>query len=159
MNLNYAVGSTAYFGLSGPLGNCDRQDDACIAYNYGYNAAKDSFQYAGSQSKTWWLDIEDSNSWSPRTWQNAQVIQGAIDFLQSKRITIGVYSSERQWNAIAGSNFKPKLTNQSNIANWVLGASSLSTAPSRCSTDYAFGGGTVWLVQYPVGGYDGNYVC
>lgn len=160
MNLNYAVGSTAYFGLSGPAGDCDREDDACIAYNYGYNAAKNSFEYADPQSaKTWWLDIENSNSWSPRIWQNDQVIQGAIDLLQSKGVTIGVYSSKSQWNAIAGSNFRPRLTNQSSLANWVLGASSLSTAPNRCSADYAFGGGTVWLVQYPAGDYDGNYVC
>src|SRR5206468_11229313 len=65
MNLNAAAGTTAYQGLSGPKGNCSKKDKACIAYNYGYNAAADAFVYARSQgasSSMWWLDIEIANS-------------------------------------------------------------------------------------------------
>jgi hypothetical protein len=157
MNLNYPVGKTADKGLSGPKGNCNRQDKACQAYNYGWNAAQEAFSYAYSQGATtstmWWLDIETANSWSPTTSLNDQVIQGAVDFLKSKGATVGVYSTKSMWNAIAGSSFLP------NLPNWVSGALNSTSAPSYCTAAYAFGGGTVQLVQYLNGGYDGVYAC
>ncbi len=160
MNLSYPVGSTAVNALDGPAGRCGIADQVCKAYNYGYNAAKYSFDLAGRRTAlVWWLDIELSNSWSSRTSMNARVIQGAVDFFQNKGITVGAYSSVTQWSKIAGAGFKPKLTSQSSLANWVFGAKNRGEAPSFCSSDRAFGGGTVWLVQYPSGGFDGNYVC
>lgn len=142
--------------MTGPKGNCSKKDKVCQSYNYGYNAAQFSYQYAISQnasSPMWWLDIETANSWSAKTSLNDLVIQGAIEFLQGQNLTVGIYSTKNQWNAIAGTTYKPGLP------NWVAGAPSLSAAPSYCSSTYAFGGGSVWLVQYPQGNYDGDYVC
>ncbi len=160
MNLSYPVGSTAVNALDGPAGRCAAADSACKAYNYGYNAAKYSFDLAGKRTAlVWWLDIELSNSWSSKTSMNSRVIQGAVDFFQNKGITVGAYSSVTQWSKIAGAGFKPNLKSQATFANWVFGAKNRDQAPSFCSSDRAFGGGTVWLAQYPSGRFDGNYVC
>lgn len=160
MNLSYPAGSTALNALDGPAGHCAAADSSCKAYNYGYNAAKYSFDYAGKRTAlVWWLDIELSNTWSARTSLNSRVIQGAVDFFQNKGIVVGAYSSVTQWSKIAGAAFKPKLASQPAFANWVFGAKSLAQAPSFCGADHAFGGGNVWLAQYPSGRFDGNYVC
>ena len=100
----------------------------------------------------WWLDIETANLWNGNTSLNASVIKGAINRLSQPGMTIGIYSTKYQWTWIAG-NFNPGLP------NWVAGAPDLATAPSYCTLAYAFGGGTVWLVQYPNAGYDGDYAC
>ena len=84
---------------------------------------------------------------------NDDVIQGALDFFSGKGITAGVYSTPGQWNSIVGSTFKPLMP------NWVAtNESTASGAGTHCSTD-AFGGGTVWLVQYASNGFDGDYAC
>ncbi len=163
MNINYAIGTTASNGNTGPAGTCARGDKACIAYNYGYNAALDAFNYATSQSvsaQNWWLDVETSNSWNAKTDLNDRVIQGAIDLLVSKSLTVGVYSTKSQWTTIAGSTWKPLLPNGASLPNWVAtNASNSAAASTYCSATYAFGGGTVWLVQYASGGFDANYSC
>lgn len=82
MNLNAAYGSTVTAAnVSGPQ-NCTMSATApaistttattiypepsvCESYNYGYNAAKDSYMYATNNKATsslWWLDIEEANS-------------------------------------------------------------------------------------------------
>lgn len=155
MNLNYAIGTTASNGLSGPKGDCSRRDKACQAYNYGYNAALDAATYGasvGATATTWWLDIETGNSWSRDKTLNAMVIQGAIDYLGTLG-TVGIYSTAYQWGVIAGS-FSPGLP------NWVAGAPSRDAAPAYCAdTSKAFAGGQAWLVQYPNGSFDGDYAC
>lgn len=153
MNLNYAIGSTASNGNTGPAGTCGRKDKACIAYNYGYNAAAYAASLVPSSVtiSTWWLDIETSNSWSTNTSLNVDVIQGAVDYWQTHGATVGIYSTASQWQTIAGS-YAPGLP------NWVASATS-ATANSFCSASHAFGGGTVWLVQYPSNGFDGDYAC
>ncbi len=156
MNLNSPTGSDASESLTGPKGNCARRDKVCQSYNFGYNAAAAAFNYAGARATTnWWLDIETTNSWSADTALNDYVIQGAVDLFVSKSLSVGVYSTKRQWNTIAGTFFQPL----PNLTNWVAGASSLSAAPYFCSSAFAFGGGTVSLVQYPSGSFSGDYVC
>jgi len=155
MNLQYPIGATAPKGMTGPKGKCAKADKVCQAYNYGWNAAQDAFTYAtgqGAASDHWWLDIEIANSWCAKPALNAQVIQAAIDFLHSQGITVGIYSTKRMWNIIAGS-FAPALD------IWVPGASSFATAPDFCTPAYAFGGGSVSLVQYQSGGFDAPEAC
>jgi hypothetical protein len=87
-----------------------------------------------------------------RTPSNAQVIQGALSYLTSTGVTVGIYSTATQWRTIAGT-YSPGLP------NWVAGAPDLGSAPTFCDASHAFGGGPVWLVQYPAGSYDGIYGC
>lgn len=155
MNLNTAVGTTASKGNTGPAGTCKKKDKACIAYNYGYNAAGDARAYATSQgatADTWWLDIETANSWSKDETLNRLTIQGAFDYLQQHAASIGVYSTSYQWGVITGGM-------QIAAPNWVAGASSLEAAPSYCGSPFTGPGASVWLVQYPNGSFDGNYAC
>lgn len=153
MNLNDPIGRTASNGNTGPAGSCGRKDRACIAYNYGYNAAAYAADLvpAGTGVAAWWLDIETANSWSTTTSLNDRVIQGAIDYFTTRGLTVGIYSTAGQWTKIAGS-YAPGLP------NWVAGATG-ATASAFCGTSHAFGGGAVWLVQYPSNGVDGDYAC
>jgi hypothetical protein len=169
-NLNYAVGSTAGNGSSGPYGaNCKR-NTACFAQNYGWNAAHAAYTYASGQGATaavWWLDIETANSWSSNAALNQATIQGAIACLAGtgpggasctgaapSGITVGIYSTPGMWHTITGGWY-PGV-----VANWVAGASSQAAAASYCGSGTPlYSGGAVWLVQYPVGNYDGDYAC
>ena len=162
INLNYAVGTTAPNGLTGPKGNCAPSDMACVAYNYGYNAAQRDFAYATSEkvkSSSWWLDIETANSWSDDTSLNDQVIQGAIDYLSkqyyspTQKIAVGIYSNPSMWKEIAG-DFAPGLP------VWFTAADSQQSMASYCSADHSFAGGTVTAVQYwSDGAFDLEYSC
>src|SRR5579859_4084504 len=87
MNLNAAIGSTASDGSSGPAGSCAKSDKSCIAYNYGYNAAKMALSCAGTRTaSTWWLDIETANSWNAQSSLNQRTITGAVDGLKAAAI-------------------------------------------------------------------------
>lgn len=105
MNLNYAVGTTAPNGTSGPYGaNCKR-NTACFAQNYGWKAAQAAYTYASGQGATvalWWLDIETANSWSSNAALNQATIQGAIDYLRGVGSAVGIYSTPNMWRTITG---------------------------------------------------------
>ncbi len=144
MNLNY--------GLT--RGRCARNDTACQAYDYGYWAARSALRYAQAQGvgpTTWWLDVEMENTWSRNTSLNAQVIRGALTYLNRQGLVAGIYSTPYQWAVIAGS-YSP------GVPNWAGGAPSSSPA-AFCRSAQAFGGGSVWLTQYAHGNYDGDFAC
>jgi Fibronectin type III domain len=160
MNLNAPSGSVAFEAKSGPKGNCAANDDMCLSYNFGWNAARLAYAAAQSQETSanmWWLDIETMNTWSDTNLPaNAQVIQAAIDYLKSQNRTLGLYSTSKQWGDITGTSYSPGLP------VWVAGAPDGQTAPTYCDASHSFGGGTVWLVQYPsgdTGGDDADYAC
>jgi len=155
MNINGAFGSTAPKGNSGPAGTCRRGDKSCIAYNYGYNAASDSYTWAWSQgasAQQWWLDVETANSWWPQASLNQRVIQGALDFFAQKGLVLGIYSTNYQWHSLMGA-YSPGLP------VWYATAADQTTASSYCSTAFNFAGGGVWLVQYIANGSDADYAC
>ena len=91
-------------------------DSAACAYDYGYNAAADSFGdavaayaslgLAGSPAGTrWWLDVETSNSWRSDVSLNVAALKGAVGYLTSAGVSaIGFYSTQRQWNVITGGS-------------------------------------------------------
>ncbi len=146
---------------------CDaaNPDTAACAYDYGYNAAADSFSDAAAAftalglaespaSSTWWLDVETSNSWRSDVFLNVAVLEGATHYLGSVGVaTIGFYSTQYQWNVITGGT---------NVfvgrASWVAGASDAQGASANC-VGTGFTGGGVALAQYPVGSFDGNIDC
>jgi hypothetical protein len=155
MNLNAPSGSLAFEANTGPKGNCAPTDNLCLSYNFGYNDARLAYADALSQETSatmWWLDVEEENSWSDDMNANAQVVQGAIDYLRSQGRTLGIYSTAKQWGELVGS-YSPGLP------NWIGGSPDVDTAPSYCDPSHAFGGGTVWLVQYPSGDFDADYAC
>ena len=135
---------------------CDQNNYLCLAYNYGYNAAKYSITYASSQSVhafTWWLDVENSNSWTDNVLQNRASLTGMVDALKKYTLlpTIGFYSYPGQWDSITG-NWR------NGFPVWVAtGSTKLSDAILFCKNEN-FTGGDTWLSQY-TSGLDHNYVC
>ena len=155
MNISGAFGSSADRGNSGPAGACEAADMACIAFNYGFNAASDAFDYAssvGATSQYWWLDVETANTWWSDAAYNSRAVQGAAAFFALSGLNIGVYSTNYQWNLLMGS-YSPGLP------VWYATATGYAGAPDYCSDTYDFAGGGVWLVQYYGGDFDANYAC
>ena len=134
---------------------CQPADQQCNAYQYGYSNAAGALSYArtnGADARYWWIDVETANYWADDQALNARVIQGTIDYLRNTGHVVGVYSTPRQWRIIAGT-FAP------NLPVWTAGAADQAEAMTRCTPQYAFGGGTVTLVQYISEHFDMSYVC
>jgi hypothetical protein len=175
MNLNAPYGTSVAGHVSSPQ-TCTvttvgttTDPTVCAGYNYGYNAAEYALSYANANqvsSELWWLDIEEANSWSPDTSVNDAVIQGAIDYLNSQGIRVGIYSVPYMWNDIAGSSFVPKQTINGaavSIPNWIpLGIDTQIGAADYCSVGSPLiSGSPVWLVQYESSStaVDQNFSC
>jgi hypothetical protein len=139
-------------------------------YDYGWNAAADSYQDAVSAyvslgwaasgatrtpvANQWWLDVETANSWTATPSLNVQALQGGVDYLQSVAAAgVGFYSSASDWQTITADT-----TSFASLPSWVAGATSLSDAQSRCGGG-GFTGGGVALAQYPSAGFDADYRC
>ena len=139
-------------------------------YDYGWNAAADSYQdavnayislgwAASGATRTpianqWWLDVETANSWTSSASLNVQALQGEVDYLGSVgAAAVGFYSSSADWQTITGGT-----TVFAADPAWLAGAGSLSDAQSRCGGS-GFTGGGIALVQYPSGGFDADYRC
>jgi hypothetical protein len=140
------------------------------AYDYGWNAAADSYQdavaayvslgwaSAGSTrtpvANEWWLDVESANSWLTDTAMNVAELQGEADYLASVgAASVGFYANGSDWQAITGGT-----TAFASYPSWVPGAGSLSQAQANCGGSGVTGGG-VALAQYLSGGFDGDVRC
>ena len=145
-------------------------DTAECHYDYGWNAAQDSYQDAVNAyvslgwaaagaartpvANNWWLDVETANSWTSTSTLNVQALQGEVDYLASVGASsVGFYSSPSAWQTITKST-----TLFSVYPSWVAGASSLTDAQSRCGTA-GFTGGSTSLVQFVSGGFDNDVSC
>lgn len=147
-----------WYGQRSPNAACSPADQAACAYNYGYNAARYAFSYANSRAAagpghTWWLDVETDNSWSRADLSaNLADIAGSIDYLTSRGVVVGVYSTPYQWTRITGGARIPGLP------NWAAGARDAGQAAAFCATK-SFTGGPVLLAQFVEGDFDRNYPC
>jgi hypothetical protein len=149
---------------------CDGSNSIDCSYDYGWNAAKDSFAdaagtVASPAAYTWWLDVETGNSWQTLESAYGQTatsrandtaaLQGEIDALQDSGVTtVGFYSTAYQWQQITGGTGSTFATSP----EWLAGSSSQSTAKSHCA-DASFTGGKILLTQYASNGYDADYHC
>jgi hypothetical protein len=143
-------------------------DTADCAYDYGWNAASDSYATlaagyvargitASPSGATWWLDVETSNSWRDNVALNVAALQGEIDHLVSRGVLasrLGFYSTTAQWGTITGGT-----TAFAGYASWGAGAPNQSTALSHCVSTPGFTGGRLALVQYTSGGFDADVAC
>ena len=132
-------------------------------YDYGWNAAQNSYQDAvaassavAAQSSPWWLDIESANSWNDGASGDSADIQGALAFLTSTLVSgarVGIYTNSSSWSSITGSS-----TKFAAYPAWLPGAVTLNGARSNCSAR-APSGGQVVLSQYSANGLDADYPC
>jgi len=149
-------------GTTGPSGSCASppSDMSCNDYNYGWNNAATEYAYAsgnGMASQVWWLDVETGDCWDFAcdggydTANNWRVLQGNIDYLHTRGVTVGIYSTAYQFNLIVGSGYKPA------APVWLADYNGGDPA-NDCNPSHGFGNGQVWQVQTaPVQLSDGNY--
>jgi len=158
---------------------CDGSNSSACSYDYGWNAAQNSFadamaaeQADGSASPRtaataapWWLDVETGNSWetlesaygatATSDANDSANLGGAVAYLVSQGVgTVGFYSTGSQWTSITGGTGSKFASSP----DWVAGFRSLSFAQAGCSST-PFTGGRVALTQYPSGGFDADYAC
>jgi hypothetical protein len=151
---------------------CDaaNTDSASCSYDYGWNAAADSYLDAvkayvalgkapsGStqtpRPNEWWLDVETANSWEQNTTNNVAELQGEVAYLQSQGVAaIGFYSSSSDWQTITGGT-----TAFAALPSWRPGAGSQAGAQSYCGTG-GVTGGPLEYSQYASAGYDADVRC
>lgn len=162
----------------------DNPNSTACAYNYGWNAAKDSVSTAARASMavngvdeknarrrvanvTWWLDVEILNSWQTTSsvygpteqskLNDTAALAGAVNALWDAGVdSVGIYSTQYQWNLITGGS---AYTHDWFSANpvWLAGHSANSAA-GGCEKP-SFTGGRVTMTQYLSNGYDANYLC
>jgi hypothetical protein len=145
-------------------------DTASCAYNYGWNAAADSYANAvaayislglveadATRTPTdaaWWLDVEVANSWRADASLNVAALQGAVDYLESMDVAgVGFYSAPRMWERITGGTDA-----FAEYPSWVAGASTVEGALAVCRGE-GFTGGPVAMAQYLEDNLDANVVC
>jgi hypothetical protein len=167
--------STKWPGNQSSPRQCDTpaapgSDTADCAYDYGWNAAADSYRTAvaayvslglapaGATStpspNKWWLDVETENSWRSDPTLNVAALAGAVAYLESAGVAgIGFYSTAYQWGQITGgtSTFAAH-------PSWLAGAESAADAVSMCGAT-GFTGGRVEMVQYHSDGFDADFLC
>jgi len=138
---------------SGPAGTCTEL--GCASWNYGYKSAQWAMRAArdaGASSKTWWLDVEKSNIWSPNTEANDDVVSGAIAAVRQAGAQPAVYATALQWQEIAGG-WTP------GVPVWFPIGNTPAPPASFCSPT-SFAGGPVYMVQsLPGSPYDQDYTC
>ena len=159
---------------------CSGANSVSCSYDYGWNAAQASFQAvvsaetqlsaasptAAALGAQWWLDVETGNAWqslrtgsAPTSAQfanDAATLQGQLAYFASIGVgTVGIYATSLQWGAIVGKN-----TGSTFASNplWVPGYATLAAAQAACSMT-SFTGGRIAMIQYPLNGLDGDYVC
>lgn len=159
-----------------PLGQtfprfCDaaNPDTADCAFDYGWNAAKHSFETAQAAYlqlgivttpalTVWWLDVETSNSWRDNDLTlNVAALQGEVAYLRGVAgvTRLGFYSTTYQWGLITGGT---KVFAE--YPSWGAGARNERIARNLCeSTTTSFTGGLLVMVQFPYSGFDGNIRC
>jgi hypothetical protein len=148
----------------------DDPDSEACAYDYGWNAAADSYARAVSAfvslglaepdatrtpvPAAWWLDVETANSWRADAARNVAALRGAVDYLESVDVaSVGFYSAPRMWAAITGGTDA-----FADHPSWVAGATTLSKALDVCRGD-GLTGGPVAMAQFSRGGLDTNVAC
>jgi hypothetical protein len=142
-------------------------DTADCAYDYGWNAAKQSFETAQAAyqqlgittspaATAWWLDVETSNSWRTTTALNVAALQGGVDYLRTVAgvTKLGFYTTSEQWGTITGAT-----TVFAAYPSWGAGAPSEKAAKQHCISTPGFTGGRLAMVQYIVSGFDADVRC
>jgi hypothetical protein len=152
------------------LGNPGADSLDC-AFVYGWNAAADSYAIAldafaslgwtdegaerlPAEASTWWLDVEDANSWRSARDLNVRALEGAVAYLESMGAEVGFYSTPRLWDRITGGTDA-----FADHPAWHAGAIDEADALRRCSEEPAFTGGELRMVQWVEGGIDANIRC
>jgi hypothetical protein len=139
-------GSNFYLKFYNSPKHCSKSNNTCLAYNYGFHAARFAINFAHRQlvsSTNWWLDVETDNSWTTSFMQNRAALQGMVTAISEDNLwaKIGFYSSTAQWPEIVG-NWRP------DSPAWLAtGATTFGAARAACSLP-SFTAKPVVMTQY-----------
>ncbi|WP_448625510.1 hypothetical protein [Geodermatophilus sp. URMC 64] len=158
---------------STPYGACDGRNTTACSWQYGWERARTSVtsffvpaaQDAGVDDDparyTWWLDVEDANTWQSGSTaaqtRNRAALEGMAAYLNARGAVVGLYAVPAQWREIAGT--VPAESNLYELDSWLPGASTASGASANCRKAPLTAGGRVTLTQYVSGGVDRNVSC
>lgn len=147
--------------VENPHGTCTGAEDAACAYIYGWSRAYDDVHHRNvpnPASFKWWLDVETGNSWSTTDLvANAASLEGMTTYFQSIGSTVGIYSTNSQWQTIAG-HVSPS-SNLNGLDSWLAGARTVRGAEQNCTNPPLTPTSKVVLTQYISNNLDYNYSC
>jgi hypothetical protein len=124
-------------------------------YEYGYETARDAYEYAASQdaeSPMWWLDVQIKSAWSGDRTINQKVAQGAIDFFKEKNLSTGLSTTPYQWRAIMGDF-------NTGLPNWIPGIPGKAKALEYCQSGKSYSGGYVQQLADIQPQFETVYTC
>ncbi len=156
---------------------CRGANSVACSYDYGWNAARSSFENAviaegddgsanptlSARSAPWWLDVETGNAWetieygrtaATETYDRVMLEGEVASFAKIGVTSLGIYSTSSMWQVITGDSGSAFST----IPVWIPGFATLAAAEAACSTT-SFTDARVAMIQYPSQGYDGDYLC
>lgn len=117
-----------------PYGSCTakKATKAC-AWVYGNSYGRDDVHAAGLSGSigTWWIDVEQDNTWSSSTARNRAVVEGMIAGLEAGKKHVGIYALSGQFTDILGT--VPSSSPIAGLPSWVAGAKDRAAALTRCS--------------------------
>lgn len=161
---------------STPYGACNGSNSTACSWEYGWLRAQSSVSSLATaahsatvdgraSSYTWWLDVENANTWqsgtgtalAPAQARNRATLEGMTAYLAAQGGRIGLYSTSAQWNPIVGS--VPTSSNLAGRNSWLPGATTLSGATANCAKPALTPGGHVTLTQFVVNNLDRDHSC
>jgi hypothetical protein len=158
---------------STPYGGCDGRNTTACSWQYGWERARTSVtqfflpaaRAAGvaddPAAYTWWLDVEDANTWqsdsSAAQARNRAALEGMAAYLSARGGTVGLYAVPAQWREIAGAVAWDSSLYR--LDSWLPGATSRVGAEENCTEEPLTAGGEVVLAQYVRDGLDHDIAC
>lgn len=130
-----------------PYGACvgEHATTAC-AWVYGNSVGRDDLHRGVTGPVgTWWIDVEQDNTWSSSTTRNRAVVEGMVAGLRAARKRVGIYALSAQFAHILGR--APASSTIAGLPAWVAGAKDETAARHRC-TGASLTTGRVTLVQW-----------
>lgn len=156
-----------------PYGFCDGANDSACSWQYGYERAQNDlkiFTSAASEASIsanpadyrWWLDVETENTWQSGSAEafarNRAALEGMKrSFSEASITSVGIYSTNYQWQLIAGSPGDYGTLNGS--PSWMAGARTARAATDNCKNKPFVPGAPVILSQYVSAGLDYDVSC
>lgn len=142
---------------------CPPNNELCLAYDYGFHAGAEAYNYAkrqGVTSKTIWLDVETSNSWNKNPGFNIQSISGEIEAIKDSfhPSSLGIYSTSYQWGIITAGN-QHDIGWKNNLPVWYATAQPDAEKAKTYCVSHSFTDGLVKMVQFGGSSYDQDVEC
>ena len=119
--------------MHSPYGSCvGKHATRACAWVYGNSIGRDDVHRGVTGSVgTWWIDVEQDNTWSSSTARNRAVVEGMVAGLKAAKKRVGIYALSNQFSDILGT--VPASSTITKLPSWVAGAKDENAALQRCN--------------------------